>query len=408
MKLPAPLYDAVSYLYATQADLTAAAMSAPLSHRMSLDKNMTAYIQNKMVTCGQHFFNTMGHIDQAFVLAHEWMHYILQHRYLLKRWIDDEQVTGRRHKGAPEVTYPFDMKTAQKALDLVVNDALLHMGFKEVPKPGSHEPRIGSMKDLECDVYIRLYEYEPPKQDEPENGQGPGWVLAAGVGEDPDPADQAIIREFVDAMTEKLTAMGKSPGSFRCMMDKVLAPKINWLRYIQPRYAAVCGTGRAVWVPPDRQMFALGLYQQSQQGRCSGTVVVIVDTSGSVGRNERSAFLAGLVSMTLTVMPKRLIVLEIDASVRRSSEFTKYKDVVKWADEVRERDGFRGGGGTNMRKGYEWIQEQATLVPDLTIYLTDGGTPFPDDLGRSKRVVWVSTTTVEAPAHAGETVRIVV
>jgi VWA-like domain (DUF2201)/Putative metallopeptidase domain len=417
MRIPVLLNDCITYLYTNQPDLTSSAFSVPLTHRMTTQKGYTATVQGRMVTCGQQFFTSMNHVDQSFVLAHEWMHYLLQHRFLLRKWVTDDAVTGRLSKSSPEITRPFNMSVAQKALDLIINDALLHMGFKEVPKPGSHEPRMGKMTDAEGDVYVRLYDNEPPKPDAPPPPPGSGMLQAAGPDEEQAPEDQPILKEFLEAVVKKLTAAGKSPGNFKLMLDRVIAPSINWLRYIQPRFNAVCGHGALTWVPPNRQLFALGLYQESSIGRQSGTVVVIVDTSGSVGRDERSAFLAGLCSLARQTMPRRLIVLEIDARVQRISEFKTVQELEKWAEEIRTKVGLRGGGGTDMRKGYQWIEEPYRLPdhdsygvvnPDLTVYLTDGGTPWPESRGKSKRVVWVSTTTIEAPANAGETVRIVV
>jgi len=97
-------------------------------------------------------------------------------------------------------------------------------------------------------------------------------------------------------------------------------------------------------------------------------VVVGIDTSGSIGQTELDRFFAELRGILENVKPKRVHVVWCDAQVHKV-------DVV---EEVEDMGGLKphGGGGTDFRPVFDWIEKEG-LEPDALVYLTDGLGAFP-------------------------------
>ena len=85
--------------------------------------------------------------------------------------------------------------------------------------------------------------------------------------------------------------------------------------------------------------------------------------------------------------PEAIHVVYCDAAVNRTDQFT--------CDDLPVKLTPCGGGGTDLRKIFEWVDGQG-LRPDCAVVLTDMYTPFGE--APDYPVVWLSTSGVtEAP-----------
>jgi predicted metal-dependent peptidase len=181
---------------------------------------------------------------------------------------------------------------------------------------------------------------------------------------------------------------------------------MNWTDVVKPKMRDATRLARRTWTKVDRRAFAMKTVLQGRDdSKRAGTVVLVMDTSGSVGGKEQAQWLGALKDMCHATNPKVLWLLEVDAVVKRATDLSNKRDLQEFVhDNSSGKKGLRGGGGTDMRKAYEWMEENG-VKSDLTVFLTDGWTPFPDDYGPSKDVVWVVTTSRPVPVAAGRSVR---
>jgi predicted metal-dependent peptidase len=148
------------------------------------------------------------------------------------------------------------------------------------------------------------------------------------------------------------------------------------------------------WSPPNRRFVASGLYLPSVERRQVGSVVIAVDTSGSISEAELDKFAAEINAIAEDVQPESVRVIYCDSRVAGVEEFSAGERV-----ELNPR----GGGGTDFRPVFSWI-EQEGLEPACVVYLTDLACPwFPQ--APAYPVLWVTESRRSAPF--GETIRMI-
>jgi predicted metal-dependent peptidase len=135
------------------------------------------------------------------------------------------------------------------------------------------------------------------------------------------------------------------------------------------------------------------LYLPSVERAGVGTIVLGVDTSGSIGKEELEQFAGEISAIADETKPEAIHVVYCDAAVHSSQEFGPSEPIQLEP---------KGGGGTDFRPVFEWV-EANNLAPVCLIYLTDlcchSYPPIPE-----YPVLWVTDSRRTAPF--GETVRI--
>jgi predicted metal-dependent peptidase len=115
--------------------------------------------------------------------------------------------------------------------------------------------------------------------------------------------------------------------------------------------------------------------------------VIFYDTSGSIGGDELAEFAGHANHILYDAKPDKLYVVPVDAAVHEQG-----------IQELRMEDfPFMpkpfGGGGTDFRPAFEWIEKQQ-IEPDAVLYLTDMMGTFPDE-APSYPVLWVSNSNIQ-------------
>src|SRR5260370_1652888 len=90
-------------------------------------------------------------------------------------------------------------------------------------------------------------------------------------------------------------------------------------------------------------------------------MVIGVDTSGSVGKEELEQFAGEITAISDEVQPDRIYVVYCDAAVNSVQEFGPSEPISLEP---------KGGGGTDFRPVFDWVEENA-INPACLIYLTD-------------------------------------
>ena len=124
-----------------------------------------------------------------------------------------------------------------------------------------------------------------------------------------------------------------------------------------------------------------------------GEIVIVVDTSASIGTKELEQFAGEINAITNDAWPESIRVIYCDAAVQAVEEFGP-SDPIKLSP--------KGGGGTDFVPPFRWVEEN-DIEPKCLIYLTDlccHSFPGPPDYP----VLWVTDSHKTAPF--GETLRI--
>jgi predicted metal-dependent peptidase len=210
------------------------------------------------------------------------------------------------------------------------------------------------------------------------HGQPRPWELAA---EDPSaPAlsdfDRWNVREAVaHRILDAEKTRGTVPAGWVRWAKELLKPQVNWRQLLKRvvRGAISEGFGQRLDYSYRRVHRRAALYSPlvlpSLHGERRPHVVVVVDTSGSIGDVELCQALTE-VRGVLEQLRTRITIIPCDAVPYQAVQVLSRRD---W-ELTRRR--MQGGGGTDMVAGIRAALDY-TPAPDAIIVLTDGYTPFP-------------------------------
>lgn len=328
--------------------------------------------------------------ERVFIVAHEIMHCIFNHCAI-----------GFQMAMRGKVAYPdgleleYNDKMMNVALDLVINDGLIESKTGQFNKSWLHDPKIATNKDSGTEAYRKIYEQQkggkgggkPP----PMGGGGQGFDehLAPGTSQGKDgvtASQQRNEAEWQTALSQAMNAakaQGKLPANLERMFGDILNPTVDWREKIQSLFARKVGAGTYDWRKPDRHFITRDIYAPARSGFGAGTVIVGVDTSGSIGPKELDMFFAEMAGILEDVRPRQLLVVWCDAQIGRVDECDEPGDL----NHVRSL-GAPGGGGTSFIPVFEYAASLGSEI-DALVYLTDGMGTFPD-VAPSYPVIWGS------------------
>ena len=123
--------------------------------------------------------------------------------------------------------------------------------------------------------------------------------------------------------------------------------------------------------------------------------MIAIDASGSIGAVEMGMFLAEVRAVVEQVNPKETWVLFWDTSVIAQE--------IMDTEDIEQLEPY-GGGGTDYTCVAQWLEDNS-LVPDITVVLTDGYVCWPDAARIRSPHLTVCTTDYEV-CPFGTTIRI--
>lgn len=341
------------------------------------------------------FYSRLGKDERLFVLAHEAWHCVLLH-------------FARRQDRDPEL---FNV-----AADLEIHFILTDEKLK-APFVLPHDPYWRGLSAEE--IYERYPRFAKGQPDAWANSQTSGARESAhihrgeggsfdshleknggdasdalpgreGIGRDPEydpqvkPGTEERCRERLTAVVQQYErTRGTLPGHLAGLVGQILKPEIDW-RELLSQFVTSCYGGSRRWLPPARRHVWQGLYLQSQRTECLRAVVA-VDTSGSVV-GDLPRFFSELNGLLGSFGAYELTVIQCDAKIGKVEKF----DDCHPFDPAGERE-VTGGGGTDFRPVFEYVDEHPEIDPSLLIYLTDGDGTYPE-YAPSYPVMWVLTS----------------
>jgi len=140
-----------------------------------------------------------------------------------------------------------------------------------------------------------------------------------------------------------------------------------------------------------------GLVAAGRRTRNAGEIVLVLDTSGSIGQRTYDRFLSEAQSVLDDLKPERVHLLSVSHVVA---------DAVSLEAGDTVPASLKGGGGTKFKPAFDWVAEHVQDV-DVMVYLTDG---YSSDLSEITYVdfplLWLSTGAATNAFKAGEVIEI--
>jgi predicted metal-dependent peptidase len=355
----------------------------------------TACTDGTVLLWDPEFIAELSREEVSGLLAHEIMHVVLLHPFRIQKGYHDHRLCNI----AMDYEINGYLDTYNKEY------ANSHRG--EVPFP---LPK-GALIDHQYDgmaweqIYEKLKQQQPPQPPEGEGkgegegegkgkgkgegkgegegqpgGQGPpqpgefGKVTAPGETGDTSPTNGKSPKTEIEwhsivAKAESVAKMmGSMPGAFASLLDKLRRPEIPWQEYLS-RYFDSHATDDYDTRRPDRRYTPDGIYLPTLYSEQMGEVVIAIDTSGSVYGELFERFMGEVDDVLARLKPVKTTLLQCDT---RITDIREYRP----GDRVGVDFQLKGGGGTDFRPVFDWI-ESNNVNPRVLVFFTDGYGSYP-------------------------------
>lgn len=338
----------------------------------------TAATNGRKIWIDEDFLAGLKLPEAVFLICHEVGHAMWEHMARANQY---------KHTGLGGA--PFNPRLWNMAGDYVINDMLTVSKVGKMPAKGLLDARFKHDMLVE-DVYKELLKEQSDKDPGGQDGNGnDGSTLDVHI-----PAgsqlSQAEVKRAIQTAVEAAKAQGKLPAALERFATELLAPVVRWqdkLRHVVTRAVSREGT---TWTRPHRRrLLTQGVYLPTYTGFGAGEIVVVIDTSGSIGDPELTRFLSEVDDITMNCNPERLWLVGCDAAINTTHEIPPGTPLVGSGIKL------GGGGGTDFKPPFDWVDEQG-LRPAALLYFTDMYGDFPRQ-EPAYPVIWCRMSEVDPP-----------
>ena len=340
-----------------------------IGDRTVQDDIPTACTNGRDETYGRDFIDTLNDAELRFLVLHEVYHKLYKH---LTTW---------RH------LYDQDAQLANIACDYVINVKIADDntdGWAVMPQGGYLDVKYRGMDSAAVFKDLRDNGLPPdaPQPSDEANGDGDeangdGDEANGGGGFDDHDWDGAqaltdaekhgLARDIDEAIRQGALIAGKIGSGGDRDLAELLEPQIDWREVLREFVQTTCaGSDYSTWQRPNRRYVSSGYYMPSGISEQVGELVIAVDTSGSIGQLELTAFMSEIKSICDTVHPDAVRLLYWDTQVCQDEKYDAHQleDLVKTTKP-------KGGGGTSVECVPAYLTEHG-VKPQAAIVLTDG------------------------------------
>ena len=286
------------------------------------------------------------------------------------------------------------------ACDAVINETLIELGVGRFIESGVRMK--GAQNRYAEDIYDEIYAnvtfinlpfdliFSGDKNGSGIKGDSLGEARKVYGDEISDSLGKDLDNEVKMAVAEAITkqkVMGKGKDKGRAMgklitllEDYVLTEKLPW-HALLGQYMNKFVSQNQSWRRPNKRFSEVYLPSVDKEARM-GTLVVGIDTSGSISDETLACFGRHLFDVIEECKPEEVFVLWCDTHVTKV-------ETHQWEDVPFELKAV-GRGGTDMRSINKWVIEN---VPDADacVIFTDGLTPYPEKNEEGIPTLWVIT-----------------
>lgn len=340
----------------------------------------TAATDGKNIYFDEDFLKSLKLPEAVFVMCHEIGHAMWMHMARAKRYLD------MGFEGEP-----FDPRRWNIAGDYVINDMLVKSGIGKMPPVGLIDKKYTSDMQVE-DVYRDLKDQIPPPKcvEIGISGHGNhGDTLDVHI-HTPCDINDAEMKRAVQTALEAAKAQGKVPEALERFAMNFVKPQVSWQERLRYHVARAVARDATTWTRPHRRrLITQGVYLPTMTGFGAGDVVVVVDTSGSIGQAELDTFFSELDDILMNCRPTMVALIGCDAAISSVH-------ILEAGQSMRENPPkLGGGGGTSFVPPFEHVEKEG-WKPSALIYFTDMYGDFPSE-APPYPTIWCRTTEVHAP-----------
>lgn len=330
----------------------------------------TAATDGKNIWIDEDFWNGLKVPEALFLVCHEIGHMIWMHMTRGKHYLDNG-FDGEQ----------FNPRAWNCAGDYLINDMLTESKVGRMPAGGLLDKKYRINDQTTEDVYRDLL-----KNGNHNKGNGPMDVHILGTPKITD----TEVKRAVQAAVNHAKSQGKLPASLERFADQLVAPQVSWKERLRYHVARNIARDATTWVKPHRRrLLTQGVYLPGYTGFGAGDVVVVIDTSGSIGPHELNVFCSELDQILSDCNPTSVALIGCDAQIN-SVQMLEAGDTLAGNPPK-----LGGGGGTDFRPPFEWVDKEGAR-PSALIYFTDMYGPFPENQP-AYPVIWCKTTEIKAP-----------
>ena len=326
-----------------------------IGERAIRDDVPTACTNGRDEWYGREFVDSINDKQLRFVVLHECYHKMYKH---LTTW---------QHLSKKCAL------TTNKACDYVINQQIIDDNddeFVEGIEGMCIDPKYRGWDSQRVfdDIYKESDDDDEEGGDVGGGGQQPidehDWEGAEGLS---DEEQEGLAKEIDEAIRQgAITASKMGTGGERTVAD-LLEPQVDWREVLREFITDTCsGSDYATYNRPNRRMMHTGIYFPSGITEQVDELVLAIDTSGSIGQRELTAFLSEIKSICDTVHPKKLRIIYWDTEVCAEEVYS-----VDELDTLTQSTKPAGGGGTDVSCVTSYMATNG-ITPQATIILTDG------------------------------------
>lgn len=347
----------------------------------------TAKTNGVDVIYGRAFVDSLNDKQLGFLILHETMHKAYRHLHVWKP------------------LYKKNAHLANVACDYVINLQIKDYDPYEncVAMPldadgevmGCIDERFRGMDAHQVFLILEKEQEQQGGKGQPADGQGnqqgggQGQTLDdhdwEGASEIPADKQEEIAREIEGALRQGSILVGKMGGNVNRDIGDLLTPKINWKDALRDFVkTATQGKDQTTWRRLHKRYIGMDIIMPSSYDEKVGSILLGIDTSGSIGGEELAQFLGEVKSICDEVCPEQIDLLYWDTRVA-GHEIYKGAELASLVEVTQAK----GGGGTEPACVPKYIKKKQ-LEPECVIMLTDGyiGRQSPDDWQIGKPILW--------------------
>jgi predicted metal-dependent peptidase len=169
------------------------------------------------------------------------------------------------------------------------------------------------------------------------------------------------------ATAERMKKRGELPGWLDTLVQSTLKPRVPWADVLR-EFANLAARDDFSTARPNRRYLHAGFILPSLYSERVGTIIVAVDTSGSINHKILEEMLTELQSILDSGKPQSITLIDCDSSIHQIREFVPGDDLTKFQ--------VKGGGGTAFTPVFCHVDDNQ-IEPACLIYLTDMDGSFP-------------------------------
>jgi predicted metal-dependent peptidase len=335
----------------------------------------TAKTNGVNVIYGRAFVDSLNDKQLAFLILHENMHKAYRHLVVWdKLWKKNAQLANA---------------SCDYVINLQIRDYDPQGHDVEMPTDANGEA-LGLIDEkyrgMDAHQVFLLLEKEQKEQ----GGSGSGgqgmdehdWENAQeGTPEE----QEQVAKEIEGALRQGAILAGKMGGNVSRDITELLTPKVDWKDALRDFVkTSTQGKDQTTWRRLHKRYIGMDIIMPSTYDEKVGSIVVAIDTSGSIGGEELAQFLSEVKSICDEVSPEKIDLLYWDTNVAGHETYMGSELAT-----LTETTQAKGGGGTSPECVPFYMKENR-LEPECVIMLTDGyiGSQDPNDWQIGKPIMW--------------------